>query len=139
MVGQMRDTPHRLVNPPELEPPIGFSHAVVAGPGATIHLGGQTGRRGDGDFGKGLVEQFDQACANVVTALAAAGGEPGHLVSVQIFTTDAESYRSHARELGDAWRRHLGRHYPAVSLFEVGRLFESDALVEVVAVAVLPA
>ncbi|HYH27387.1 MAG TPA: Rid family hydrolase, partial [Actinomycetota bacterium] len=117
---------------------IGFAHAVVASPGVTIHLGGQTGRRRDGTFAKGLVEQFDDACGNVVTALRAAGGSPEHLVSVQVFTTDVAAYRSNARGLGDAWRRNFGKHYPAVALFEIGRLFESAALVELVGVAVLP-
>ena len=52
---------HELINPEELIPPIGFSHAVVAAPGRTVWLGGQTGHRADGSMDDGLVAQFAQA------------------------------------------------------------------------------
>lgn len=134
----MPESPHDIVNPPGLLPPTGFSHAVVATPGRTVHFGGQTGHRGDGSLPDGLVAQFDRAAANLATALAAVDAGPGHLVSLQVFVTDAEAYRANLRPLGEAYRRHLGRHYPAMALFEVTRLFDADALVELVAVAVLP-
>jgi enamine deaminase RidA (YjgF/YER057c/UK114 family) len=132
-------TPHQLVNPTTLAPPLGFSHAVVPAPGRTVFLGGQTGHRADGALaGPSLVEQFDQALANLVEALRAAGGEPGHLVQVHIYVTDVAEYRERLRALGEAWRRHLGRHYPAAALFEVAGLFDPDARVEVVGTAVVP-
>jgi enamine deaminase RidA (YjgF/YER057c/UK114 family) len=131
-------SPHQIINPPQLLPPVGFSHAVVSGPGRTIHLGGQTGHRSDGTLPAGMAAQFDQAAANVVTALEAAGAQPGHLVSVHVFVTSAEAYRAELEPLGAAYRRHLGRHYPAMALFEVTRLFDAHALVELVAVAVVP-
>ena len=132
-------TPHRLVNPETLVPPAGFSHAVVPAEGRTVYLGGQTGHGPDGSLPPTLLEQFDRALANLVEALRAAGGLPGHLVQVHIFVTSAEEYRSRLPALGEAWRRHLGRHYPAVALFEVAGLFDADARVEVVATAVVPA
>jgi len=58
---------------------------------------------------------------------------------VQIFVTDVAEYRAHLRELGVIWQRHFGRHYPASGLFGVTRLFDEAALVELMAVAVLPA
>jgi enamine deaminase RidA (YjgF/YER057c/UK114 family) len=132
-------TPHRIVNPPSLAEPVGFAHAVVAAPGRTIWLGGQTGHDADGNLqGATLVEQFDRAAANVVEALRAAGGEVDQLVSMQLFVTDAAEYRASLTELGDVWRRWFGRHYPAVALFEVSGLFDPAALVEIVAVAVVP-
>jgi enamine deaminase RidA (YjgF/YER057c/UK114 family) len=131
-------TPHRLVNPPSLLPPEGFSHAVVPAEGRTVYLGGQAGHRADGTLPDDLVEQFDQALANVVEALSAAGGRPEDLVSIHIYVTDAPAYRSALGPMGRAWRRHLGRHYPAVSLFEVSGLFDPEALVEIVGVAVVP-
>jgi enamine deaminase RidA (YjgF/YER057c/UK114 family) len=130
--------PHRLVNPETLPPPLGFAHALVSAAGQTVYLGGQTGHRPDGSIDDALVAQFDRAAANVVVALRAAGGRPEHLVSVQIFVTDAEEYRSALREIGGAWRRHLGHHYPAVSLLEVRGLFDPRARVELVCVAVVP-
>jgi enamine deaminase RidA (YjgF/YER057c/UK114 family) len=130
---------HHLVNPPTLPAAVGFSHAVVAGPGRTIYVGGQAGHRPDGTLvGNGLVEQFDQACANVVAALRAVDGRPQHIVSMHIFVTDGEGYRSSLGEIGRAYRRHFGRHYPAIALFEVSGLFDPEAKVELTCVAVLP-
>jgi enamine deaminase RidA (YjgF/YER057c/UK114 family) len=132
-------TPHRIVNPPSLPDPVGFAHAVVSSPGRTIWLGGQAGHDADGNIqGATLVEQFDQAAANVVEALRAAGGEADQLVSMQLFVTNAAEYRASLAKLGDVWRRWFGRHYPAVALFEVSGLFDPAALVEIVAVAVVP-
>jgi enamine deaminase RidA (YjgF/YER057c/UK114 family) len=118
-----------IVNPPELPEPVGFAHAVVAG--GTVHLGGQTGE------GASLVEQFDSAAGRLVTALRAAGGEPDGLVSLVVYTTDIEEYRSSTRELGEAWRRHFGRRYPAMALIGVSALLEPEARVELMGVAVL--
>jgi enamine deaminase RidA (YjgF/YER057c/UK114 family) len=121
---------HRIVNPPELGKPSGFSHAVVA-TGTTIHLAGQIGR------GSTLVEQFDHAAGNLALAIGAAGGQPEDLVSLQVFVTDVAAYKDALEPLGEVWRRHFGRHYPAMGLFGVTALFEPDAQVELMGVAVL--
>lgn len=132
-------SPHELVNPPSLAKPVGFSHAVAPAPGRTVYLGGQAGHDSGGRIvGPGMVEQLDQAASNVVQALAAAGGRPEDIVSVQIFVTDVADYRAAVRELGEIWRAHFGRHYPALALFEVTALFDPEAKVELVAVAVVP-
>ncbi len=133
-------SPHEMVNPPELAPAVGFSHAVAAGPGRTVYLGGQAGIHPDGtvDPKATLVEQFDLALANMVTTLTAAGAAPEHLVTVTVFATDAEQYRAALKELGAVWRRHLGKHYPAMAFFEVKGLFDPAALVELTGVAVVP-
>ena len=59
-------------------------------------------------------------------------------MQVQLFVTDAAAYRDSRKAIGAAWRRHLGRHYPAMALFEVKGLFDPAALVEIMAVAVTP-
>ena len=132
-------SPHRVVNPEGLAPPVGFAHAVVAAPGRTVYLGGQAAQGPDGAIvGATLAEQFDLAAANLVAALAAAGGAPGHLVSLHVYVTDAAAYRAALAELGAAYRRHLGRHFVATALFEVAGLFDPAAKVELVGVAVVP-
>jgi enamine deaminase RidA (YjgF/YER057c/UK114 family) len=131
--------PHRPVNPSTLAPPTGFSHAVVAAPGRTVYLGGQAGHDAGGQLqGETLVEQFDAACAGIAEALRAAGGSPEHLVSLQVFVTDAESYRTNLAPIGEAYRRHFGKRYPAMGLFEVSALFDPKATVELMGVAVIP-
>jgi enamine deaminase RidA (YjgF/YER057c/UK114 family) len=134
------DSPHELLNPESLPPPRGFSHAAVAAPGRTVHLAGQTGHLADGTLaGDGIVAQFDQACANVVEALRAAGGGPDHLVSLLIYTTDLGAYRGERPQIGEAYRRHFGRHYPAMALIGVSELVDPAATVELVGIAVVPA
>ncbi|MFL5863405.1 MAG: RidA family protein [Solirubrobacteraceae bacterium] len=125
-----------VFNAPELPPPVGFSHAVRAG--HTVYLAGQVAQGPDGRVvGATIAEQFDRAAANLVTALRAAGGEPAELVSLQVFVTAVAEYKASLRELGDAWRRHFGRHYPAMGLFGVTELFDPAAKVELMGVAVL--
>ncbi|MGO9907892.1 MAG: RidA family protein [Solirubrobacteraceae bacterium] len=122
---------HRIVNPPELGAPSGFSHAIVTD-GRTVHLAGQIGT------GESLVEQFDHAAGNLVIALRAAGGEPEDLVSLQVFVTDVAAYKDSRPGLARVWRRHFGRHYPAMGLFGIRELLEPWALVELMGVAVIP-
>lgn len=125
-------SPHRIVNPDTLAQPEGFAHAVVAAPGRTVYLGGQIGS------GPTMAAQFAAAAANVVTALRAAGAEPEHLVSLTIFVTDVEEYRAALGAIGASYRKHFGKHYPAMALFEVAGLFDPAARVELVGVAVVP-
>ena len=128
---------HSIVNPDALAKPTGFSHAVVAQAGRTIYLAGQTAQRADGTIaGETMAAQYDQAAANVVTALRAAGGEPSQLVSMQIFVTDIDEYLRSRKEIGEAYRRHFGNQYPAMALLEVRRLFDPAAKVELMAIAV---
>jgi enamine deaminase RidA (YjgF/YER057c/UK114 family) len=117
----------RIVNSPELPEPRGFSHAVVAE--NAVYLAGQIG---DGET---LAEQFDAAAANLITALTAAGGRPEDIVSLQIFVTDVAEYRTSLMPLGKAWRKHFGRHYPAMGLFGVTALAVPEAKVELMGIA----
>jgi enamine deaminase RidA (YjgF/YER057c/UK114 family) len=118
-----------IVNPPGLPEPIGYAHAVVAG--GAVYLGGQIG---EGDT---VVEQFDSAAAKLITALRAGGGEPEHLVSLVVYTTEIEEYRASLAELGKVWRRHFGRRYPAMALVGVTAFLEPAAKVELMGVAVV--
>ena len=119
-----------IVNPPDLPEPVGFAHAVVAD--RTIHLGGQIGE------GETLVEQFDSAAGRIVKAMRAAGAEPDDLVSLVVYTTAIDEYRALTTELGEAWRRHFGRRYPAMALVGVSALMEPGAKVELMGVAAIP-
>ena len=126
------------VNPPELGRPSGFSHAVV-GEGRTVFLAGQTALDASGAIvGEGVVEQFEQALGNLLAALRAAGGEPGHLASLTVYIVDMEDYRAHAAEVGQVWKRLVGRDYPAMAGIGISRLWDEEALVEVQGFAVLP-
>jgi enamine deaminase RidA (YjgF/YER057c/UK114 family) len=130
-------SPHEIRNPETLPPAQGFSHAVIAQAGRTVYLAGQTAQQTDGAVvGATLAEQFDVAAGNVVKALEAAGAHPQDLVSMQIFVTDVTEYQRLSKEIGEAYRRHFGRHFPAMALLEVRRLFDPAAKVELMCIAV---
>ncbi|MFF3613341.1 RidA family protein [Streptomyces sp. NPDC002580] len=131
-------TAERL-NPPELSPPTGFSHAVVATGSRVVFLAGQTALDADGKVvGETLPRQFERALANLLTALRAAGGEPADLARVTVYATDVADYRRHAPELGRVWHRLAGRDYPAMAVIGAARLWDERALVELDGFAVLP-
>ncbi|MFD0356266.1 RidA family protein [Streptomyces sp. NPDC127110] len=131
-------SPERL-NPPELSPATGFSHAVSATGSRIVFLAGQTALDGAGKVvGDSLPEQFERALTNLLTALAAAGGHPSDLARVTVYAVDVEAYRAHAAELGRVWRRLAGRDYPAMAVVGVVRLWDTEALLELDGIAVLP-
>ncbi len=127
------------VNPSSLATPSGFAHAVVAADGRLVFLAGQTALDGSGRVvGSTVAEQFEQAMTNLLTALAAAGGQPAHLASLTVYAVDLADYRAHGREIGAVWRRLVGREYPAMAAVGVSRLWDAAALVEVQGYAVIP-
>jgi enamine deaminase RidA (YjgF/YER057c/UK114 family) len=130
------------INPAGLARPSGFSHAVsVAGVGATgrmVFLAGQIGMDRDSKLAEGgVVPQFEQALGNLLTALAAAGGQPSDLVSLTVYLTDVADYQAHGKEIGAVWRRLAGTEYPAMAGVGVARLWLPEALVELQGVAVV--
>jgi enamine deaminase RidA (YjgF/YER057c/UK114 family) len=130
---------HRFVNPPGLMPAQGFSHVAIPAPGQTVYIAGQTAHQGDGKIkGSTMAEQAEAALANLATALRAAGAEPEHLVALQIYVTNVAAYKKALDDIGPSWRTHLGKHYPAVSLFGIAELFDPDAMIEIVGRAVIP-
>jgi enamine deaminase RidA (YjgF/YER057c/UK114 family) len=125
------------VNPPELARPAGFAHAVV-GSGRIVFLAGQTAMAADGTIvGDSIVSQFETALGNLLTALRAAGGAPDELASLTVYAVNLAEYRRNAAQLGEVWRRLVGRAYPAMAAVGVTRLWDDDALVEVQGYAVL--
>jgi enamine deaminase RidA (YjgF/YER057c/UK114 family) len=129
----------RRINPAELSPPTGFSHAVTATGGRLVFLAGQTALDGDGKVvGDTLPAQFATALTNLLSALRAAGGSPEHLARVTVYATDVGAYRAHARELGRIWRKLAGGNYPAMAVIGAVRLWDQQAMVELDGIAVLP-
>jgi enamine deaminase RidA (YjgF/YER057c/UK114 family) len=125
------------VNPAGLARPSGFSHAVV-GHGSVIALAGQTAVDASGHIvGDGVVAQFEVALANLITALAAAGGQPGQLASLTVYIVDMDDYKRHAPEIGQVWRRLAGKDYPAMAGIGVSRLWDAAALVEIQGIAII--
>jgi enamine deaminase RidA (YjgF/YER057c/UK114 family) len=126
------------VNPPLLAKPSGFSHAVVTTGGKLVFLAGQTAADASGAIvGTHIVQQFEHALSNLLTALHAAGGQPEHLASLTIYATDLRDYRRHGKELGAVWRKLVGQRYPAMAAVGVSELWDAAALVEIQGFAVI--
>jgi len=130
-----------LINPESLGAPSGYSHGLVADAhGKLLFIAGQIAwderqKIVSNDF----VEQFDRALANVVTVLRAAGGKPEHIGRLVIYVTDKIEYRERVKEVGERYRKHMGKHFPAMVLVQVAGLLDDAAMVEIEGMAVLPA
>lgn len=126
------------INPPELGPAKGFSHATRAA--GLVWLGGQIGGDSTGHIQHSgdIAAQFAVAVRNVRTALAAAGCEPSDVVKITYFVTDLAAYRAALSPIGKAYREVFGHHYPATVLIGVTALFDPDATVEIDCVAIGP-
>ena len=131
--------PPKNINPEELGPARGFSHATYAA--GLVWLGGQIGSDATGKVLEpgDIVAQYTRAIRNVSIALQAAGSSPRDTVKLTYYVTDLQAYKDNLREIGSAYREVFGHHYPATTLVQVRSLFDPAALVEIVAVAVCPA
>ena len=85
-----------------------------------------------------FVAQVEQALRNIVAVLAEAGARPEHLVRLTWYITDKREYVARSKEVGEAYQRVIGRHYPAMTLVQVVGLLEDRAVVEIEATAVVP-
>ncbi len=118
--------------------PKGYANGAITR-ARTLFVAGQVGWNAHGVFEHtGFVEQFEQALSNVVAVVRASGATPEDIASMRIYVTDLDAYRSNLAGVGAAWKKHLGRHYPAMALVGVAGLVEREALVEIEAVAALP-
>ena len=130
---------YTIINPQELGAPKGWNNGMLAAPsGRILFIAGQTGRDDSGEDSRdGFVEQFARALDNILAVLAEAGGKPEDIGRMTVFVTDIDAYRNGLSELGQVWRRRMGRHYPAMTLLGVATLVDPHALVEIEATAVL--
>jgi enamine deaminase RidA (YjgF/YER057c/UK114 family) len=128
-----------FLQPKNWLPPKGYSNGVAA-EGRQVFVAGQIGWSERGELvSDDFVAQAERALANIVQVLAEAGGEPRHLTRLTWFVTDKPDYLARQKEIGEAYRRVIGRHFPAMSLIVVAGLLEPGAKVEIEATAVIPA
>jgi enamine deaminase RidA (YjgF/YER057c/UK114 family) len=110
----------------------------MKGQGELLFVAGQVGWNREGRMvSADLVEQFAQALDNVLDVVWRAGGKPESVARMVLYVTDKQEYRLRSKPLGEAWRKRLGKHFPAMVLVEVQSLLEDDAKIEIEAIAVL--
>jgi enamine deaminase RidA (YjgF/YER057c/UK114 family) len=136
-----------MTNPPDAEVllpdgwPRGQGYANgIAARGRTIFVAGQVGwnpvtsQFETDDFAAQVAQTFK----NIVAVLHAGGAEPRHLVRLTWFITNKTAYVNARREIGEAYRAIIGRHFPTMSVVVVSALIEDRAHVEIEATAVIP-
>lgn len=117
----------------------GYANGIAAR-GRTIFVAGQVGwnpvtsQFETDDF----AEQVAQTFRNIVAVLRAGGAEPRHLVRLAWFITNKPAYMHARKEIGEAYREIIGRHFPTMSVVVVSALIEDRAQVEIEATAVIP-
>ena len=126
---------HRPLQPAGWPRPKGYSNGIAA-TGETIFVGGQIGWDETGAFADGLAAQVERTLANIVAVLAEAGAGPADITRLTWYLVDIEDYLAHQAEIGAAYRRVIGRHFPVMAVVQVVRLVERRALVEIEATAV---
>ncbi|MDA1098684.1 MAG: RidA family protein [Proteobacteria bacterium] len=118
----------------------GFSYGVAAVGSRVLRIAGQiaaTNGNQPVDPGLDFGGQWERAMGNLVTILRAAGGEPANLVMLRAFVTDIDAFNAAGPAVGAAWGTHLGKHFPAMTLVQVSRLIDPNAMVEIEGEAVL--
>ena len=133
--------PVTLINPESLGAPSGYSHGLLAEVnGKLLFISGQIGwNEKQKIVSDDFVEQFDRALANVVTVVRSAGAEPEHIVRLVVYVTNKIEYRGRTSEVGERYRKHMGKHFPAMVLLEVAGLLDDLAKVEIEGMAIIPA
>ena len=116
----------------------GYSNGVAA-EGRQVFVAGQVGWNARQEIvSDDLVAQVEQALQNVVEILAEAEARPEDLVRLTWYITDKREYLARSTEVGEVYRRVIGRHFPAMTLVQVVALVEDRAKVEIEATAVVP-
>ena len=128
----------KFLQPKNWMSPKGYSNGVVA-EGCQVFIAGQIGWNERCELvNDDFVKQAERALANIIEVLTEAGGEPRHLTRLTWFVTDKAAYVARQKEIGEAYRRVIGRHFPAMSLIVVAGLLEPGAKVEIEGTAVIP-
>jgi enamine deaminase RidA (YjgF/YER057c/UK114 family) len=137
-LGNLSDMKIEFLNPPELGPTFGWTHAVSATGGKTIYVSGQVGVNERGEVvGKGdLRAQTEQAFRNIAVALAAAGATFADVVMTKLYVVGLRP--EHIPIIREVRGRYVSADKPPAStLVGVSALVGPDWLIEIDAVAVV--
>src|SRR5262249_54996897 len=126
-----------ILQPAGWTKPKGYANGVAAS-GRQVFVAGQIGWNAQCQFeSDDFVAQVEQALRNIAAVLAEAGARPSDLARMTWYILDKREYLARAREVGEAYRRVMGRHFPAMSVVVVAGLLEDRAKVEIEATAVV--
>lgn len=127
------------INPEELGPPKGWTNGMLAPAGGRVlFVAGQDAANPEGEVTTDdFVEQFDIVLGKMMHVVTAAGGDATSVGRITLFVTDLDAYRFERKRIGEVYRAHMGRHFPAMALVEVSRLVDPRGKIEIEATAVI--
>jgi enamine deaminase RidA (YjgF/YER057c/UK114 family) len=135
----MADVELRGLTPEGWQRGAGFSHGMSSRGGRHLSIAGQTAHEnGSGVVSDDLAAQWDQSLGNVVAVVEAAGGGAQHVAELTVFVTSMSEYHESGAALVEPWRRHFGKHFPAITLIGVTALIEERAKIEIKGTAFIP-
>ena len=131
--------PKTQIVSPKLRQPSGvFSHATaIEATGRFVFISGMVARRLDGSIaGVGDISaQTRQVCENLKAAVEAAGGTMDDICRVDVYVRNMEHFEAIHKVRAEYFKPPL----PASTMVEVTKMTSPDCLIEISAIAVLPA
>lgn len=127
-----------FLQPPGWPRARGYSNGISAS-GRTVMVSGMVGWDAECRFQTDdFAGQVRQALHNIVAVLAQADAKPKHIVRMTWYVVDKQEYVNAYRDIGDAYREIIGRHYPTMTAVQVVALIEDRARVEIEVTAIVP-
>ena len=126
-----------ILQPADWAKPKGYANGIAAS-GRQVYVAGQIGWSAQCQFeSDDFVAQVEQALRNIVAVLGEAKAGPQHITRMTWYILDKREYLARARDIGEVYRRVIGKNFPAMTLVVVAALLEDRAKVEIEATAVV--
>lgn len=128
---------HQIIQPEGWAPAKGYANGVLCDDGH-LFVGGQIGWTADQKFeSHDFIGQMEQTLQNILAIVQAAGGQAADITRLTWYVTNKKEYLARQAEVGQTYRKVLGRHFPAMTMVVVSGLVEDEALLEIEATAVI--
>lgn len=128
----------QILNPPGWPRPKGYSNGISAS-GRMVFVAGMVGWNENEEFeSDDFVDQFRQACKNILAVLKEGHAGPEHMVRMTMYLKSKKEYLGRIREVGAAYREVFGKNFPVMAAVEITDLMEDRAQVEIEVTAVVP-
>ncbi|MFT4156911.1 MAG: RidA family protein [Microbacterium sp.] len=123
------------INPADLHTSPAFSQGTLVPTGRTLYIGGQNGTANDGSLAEGTAAQTALALRNVISVLSAADAGVENVAKLTIYLAAEADVSEGFAAAAEVW----GMHPTAITVLRVIGFARPGALVEIDAVAAIPA
>ena len=128
---------HKVIQPEGWAKAKGYANGMLTDDNQ-LFVGGQIGWTAEQIFEThDFIGQMEQALRNIVAVVEAAHGRITDITRLTWYVIDKKEYLARQAEVGEVYRKVLGRHFPVMTMVVVAGLVEDEALLEIEATAVL--